>query len=153
MRKPSESQFIPVLVFLWNWRKPVKLGSNIPTHGHRYTESHRKFSAPHVKSNDILIQCKGHLRIELYIFGYLGNLGEFEKLSASVLISLELTIFYPSVQGFKLLPIMKTLTKDLSLIRTCCVIKIVSDITFFNFSNIKMLQQLISCYSQISPHP
>ena len=48
-----------------------KLSPNTPNHAQRHTKSNPKTSAPHLKSNEVLLSCQGHLRFQLYLsYGY-----------------------------------------------------------------------------------
>ena len=45
-----------------------EIGPKYPNQGEGYTESNSKYSTPHFKSNDAQLKCKGHLKVELYLF-------------------------------------------------------------------------------------
>ena len=72
--RPSESRFIPVLVFLENWGKSSKLHPNIPNHGQGDTESDSKSSANYFTSNEPLVKCKAIKSFDFYLFwSFLGH--------------------------------------------------------------------------------
>ena len=51
-----------------DWGNLGKLGPKAPNHEGGYTESDTKSITPHFTSNEVLFKCKGHLRVDLYLF-------------------------------------------------------------------------------------
>ena len=49
------------------WGSLGKLGLNIPNHAQGHSKSNPKTSSPHLTSDDVLLLCQGHLRVQLYL--------------------------------------------------------------------------------------
>ena len=63
--RPSLSWVVPASQVLGYWGNLEKLGPKIPNHAQGHTKSNLKTSVPHLISNDILLTCEGHLRVQL----------------------------------------------------------------------------------------
>ena len=63
---------IPVSQVLKYWGSLGKLGPNTPNHAQGHMKRNPKTSAPHLTSNEVLLLCQSHLRVQLYLsYGYL----------------------------------------------------------------------------------
>ena len=57
---------MPVSQVFGYWDNLGKLGLNSPNHAQRDMKSNPKTSVPYLTSNEVLLLCEGHLRVDLY---------------------------------------------------------------------------------------
>ena len=65
--RASMGWVIPVSQVLRYWGSLGKLGPNTPNHAQGYMKSNPKTSVRHLTSNEVLLLCQGHLRVQLYL--------------------------------------------------------------------------------------
>ena len=72
---------MPVLEILGGFGKFGETGPSPPRSWRRFTESSSMYSTLNFTSNEVLLEPKHHLRVELYIpvLGYVGHLGNLRN--------------------------------------------------------------------------
>ena len=72
MSRASVGWVIPISQVLVYCGNLGKQDPNIPNHAQGHMKSNPKTSAPHLTSNEVLLLCQSHLRVQLYLsYGYL----------------------------------------------------------------------------------